>query len=428
MKKTLLCVGSAAMLALMSCNNEDSPVMASVMYPNSAEATNPAVSATLPNGVKIYNGGFGSAVAADPRDPELFYMLTDRGPNADGSTSNVKVFGIADFCPQIGVFRLKNGVLTLERTIFLRDGAGNKMNGLPNPAGQGATGETAIDLNGTNLGTSINGIDSEGMALAPDGTFWISDEYGPHICHFAADGKLIEKINPFSTGTRALPKVLATRKANRGMEGLTLTPDGKTLVGMMQSPLLNPNTAAGASNVLLRIVTFDLATGSTRQFVYVMDAASLTGVSDILAVDNDTFYALERDGDYQGGSPAAAVKKVYKFSLNGATDISDPANGANGKLYGGKTVEELKNAAGLATAGIVPVTKTLVLDLLKDIPGGYPHDKAEGLALTKNGYLVISNDDDFGVIPGGANSFAQKILPATGKVDTNKLYFIKITK
>lgn len=134
--------------------------------------------------------------------------------------------------------------------------------------------------------------------LAPDGTFWISDGYGPHLVHFDATGKTIERINPFGTGTggRTLPLVLARRRPNRGMEGLTLTPDGKTLVGRVQSPLYNPSAAAVAGSTVLRIVTFDLASGATKQLVYLMENAALTGCSEIAALTSTTFLALERTG------------------------------------------------------------------------------------------------------------------------------------
>lgn len=118
-------------------------------------------------------------------------------------------------------------------------------------------------------------------------------------------------------------------------------------------------------------------------------------------------------------------KKVFKIDLNNATDISDATNGATGKLYGGKTVEELNNLAGLQGAGITPVSKTVVLDLLKDLPNVYPHDKAEGLALLPGNMLVISNDDDFGVVNNGASGFSQKVL-SSGAIDRNRLYFKKI--
>jgi hypothetical protein len=415
-------------LFVAACDDHRIPA---INYPAFAEASNPNVLATSPNGTVIYNGGFGSAIAADPTDANVFYLLTDRGPNAAGSAANSIIFGKADFTPQIGKFRLVGTQLVLEQTILLKNTAGQLLTGLPNPSGQGSTGETALDLNGQLLTPDPNGLDSEGLVRASDGSFWISDEYGPHIVHVDATGKTLERINPFGTGTggRTLPKVLARRRPNRGMEGLTITPDGKTLVGLMQSPMYNPSSAAVSGSTVLRVVTFDIATGASRQYVYLMENASLTGCSEIAAITETSFLALERDGDY-GGNPAkpAQFKRVYKFDLAGATDISDPANTDAGKLYSGLTVEQLKDKAGLQNAGVVPVTKTLVLDLLTQISPVYPHDKAEGIALIGNNRLAISNDDDFGVVDNGQNGFTSKILPATGTVDRNRIYFVTLPK
>lgn len=362
---------------------------------------------------------------------EYLHLVTDAGSKLImcWQVANSIIIGKPDFDPQIGKFRLKDGKLILEQVIELKNAAGEKLNGLPNPAGMGASCETAYDLNGQVIAPSADGIDSEGLVRASDGSFWVSDEYGPHLAHFDANGKTIERINPFGTGTgnRKIPSVFANRRANRGMEGLAITPDGKTLVGMMQSPMYNPSKAAVANSVVLRILTFDIATGATKQYAYLMDNVSLTGVSDIVAVSSTVFLTIERDGLYGGNtSNPATFKKVFKIDLSTATDISDPLNGATGKLYGGKTVEELNDMAGLTAAGIVPVTKTVVLDLLKDLPSVYPHDKAEGLALLPGNILVISNDDDFGVVDNGASGFAQKILPLTKLVDRNRLYFVKI--
>ncbi|WP_214070654.1 esterase-like activity of phytase family protein [Mucilaginibacter sp. dw_454] len=431
MKKQLLCI-IALVAAITACkkNHNDAPVTTPVSYPAIAEATNPAVFFTAPNGTKAYNGGFGSAIAADPNDPNVFYLMTDRGPNVVGQQSATAiVIGKPDFTPSIGKFRLKDGVLTLESTIQFKNAAGVNLTGLPNPIGVGNTGEVPYDLSGNLLPYSADGIDSEGLTRMPDGTFWVSDEYGPHIIHFDATGRTIERINPFGTGTggRKIPLVFATRKPNRGMEGLTVTPDGKTLVGMMQSPMLNPSKTAVANSLVLRILTFDIATGATKQYAYLMDNITLTGVSDIVAVNATTFLTVERDALFAGDPVAPATfKKVFKIDISNATDISDPTNGVNGKLYSGKTVEQLNDLSGLQAAGVTPVTKTVVLDLLKDLPTPYTHDKCEGLALLPGNILAISNDDDFGVADNGASGFAPKILPSTKKVDDNTIYFVKI--
>lgn len=412
---------------LSGCNDDDES--STPTYPAYAEASNPTVLATAPNGTVLYNGGFGSAIAQDPNDPTVFYLLTDRGPNAAGTAPNSIIFGKADFTPQIGKFRLQGQQLVLEQTIQLKNATGNLLTGLPNPIGLGNTGEIALDLNGQVLAPDADGIDSEGLVLAADGTFWISDEYGPHITHFDPTGRTLERINPFGNGTggRRLPAVLARRRPNRGMEGLTITPDGKTLVGLLQSPLYNPTAAAVAGSTVIRILTFDIATGTSKQYAYLMENASLTGCSEIAAITNTTFLALERDGLYGGNTTTPATfKRIYHFDLAGATDISDATNAATGKLYNGLTVEQLKDRTGLSAAGIIPVTKTLVLDLLTDISPVYPHDKVEGLVLIGNNQLALANDDDFGVLDNGLNGFAPKLLPATNQVDRNRIYFVQL--
>ena len=56
------------------------------------------------------------------------------------------------------------------------------------------------------------------------------------------------------------------RVANKGMEGLAITPDGRTLVGIMQNSLIQDGWLKGT---LLRIVTIDIASGkATHQYGY----------------------------------------------------------------------------------------------------------------------------------------------------------------
>jgi hypothetical protein len=39
-------------------------------------------------------------------------------------------------------------------------------------------------------------VDAEGLVLADDGSFWISDEYGPYVYHFDRKGKMVGAIRP----------------------------------------------------------------------------------------------------------------------------------------------------------------------------------------------------------------------------------------
>ena len=413
-------------------------------------ASNAVQIATLPrmqigtvNGVPIYDG-FGSALAAVPGSSTDFYSMTDRGPNVDGPNGS-KVFVLPSFTPQIGRFRINpDGTVTQVGTILLKDQNGNPRTGLPNPSNAGGTGETAIDQNGNPLASDQKGIDSEGLVALPDGTFWVSDEYGPYLTHFDANGNTLAQYGPFSASVPGLtiqpglPQVLKNRIPNKGMEGLTVTPDGKTLVGMMQSPLANGvSTSDAGKSSLLRIVTFSLdpvTFGQTKQYAYVLNDPS-AGVSEIAAVSNTEFLVDERDGKFPGDTAGGAskIKQIYRINLADATDISDPANSAGGLSIGGKTLEQLTNKqvrdqtqATLRANGIIPVAKALTVDLLAEannlgvLGTLYDHDKVEGLSLINGGRtLVLSNDDDFGVnstgnsTPPFATSKALPNLPAT---------------
>jgi Esterase-like activity of phytase/Bacterial Ig domain len=364
-------------------------------------------------GVAIQASAYGSAIAMVPGSPGEVYGLTDRGPNVDGRTDNEKVLPVPDFHPQIGRFTLADGRATLAKTIILTGTDGVAMTGLVNPSA--TTGETMVDLAGRPLPTSDHGLDTEGLVAMPDGTFWVSDEYGPFLVHFDAQGKELERLSPFDG---SLPRELSLRTPNQGMEGLTLTPDGSTLVGIMQSALKTPGLQGSAKDVpLSRIVTVHLADKSIHEYLYPLadPAKTKVAVSEITALSNTAFLVDERDGDIEPG----ANKKIYLADITRATDVGPHAVVAgatyradNGGLQvDGEPIETLVGVstdadaiAKLGAAGIVVAAKTLKLDLgglLTQLnPRGelFGHDKIEGLATPDGGAtLIIANDSDFGL-------------------------------
>ena len=226
---------------------------------------------SMENGTEIRNGGYGSAMTAHPHLADHFYALTDRGPNAkyQGPEGKGKIFPTPEYTPRIGLFSFTNGEVNQVKEILLKDPNGTPISGLPNPKGMGDTGEVAYANDKSVLQADPFGLDSEGLVALKDGSFWVSDEYGPHIVHYSATGVELERINPFGTGTggRRLPAVLANRRANRGMEGLAISPDEKVLFGIMQSTLYNPSKKAISNKNLTRIVSFDIASGKTQQYL-----------------------------------------------------------------------------------------------------------------------------------------------------------------
>ncbi|HEO99284.1 MAG TPA: hypothetical protein ENO02_08300 [Epsilonproteobacteria bacterium] len=396
--------------------------------------------------MEIRNGGYGSAAAAHPTNNNQFYALTDRGPNA--TYSDGKMFPTPDYTPRIGLFEIqKDGSVKKIKEILFKRPDGTLITGLPNPAGLGATNEKPYDKNGNlivdeNNDTKLDayGLDSEALAAMNDGTFWVSDEYGPHIVHFDKDGKEIDRINPFVDDNRTsmnLPAEFAHRRANRGMEGLAITPDQKTLVGIMQSTMDNPKAAH--TSTITRIVTINLETKAIKQYLYKQDKPANSN-SEIVAISSDEFLVIERDGAFSGATPSAQ-KYIYRIKLSTGTELealssSDDADFTQdadlGLTIGGETLEEVvygdgtnlaKGWENLAKKGIYPVSKELVVDMVADF--AYPHDKMEGLILFKDGNLGVLNDDDFATwVTGGV--LEQKYLDDTQeKIDQNTLYVIK---
>jgi hypothetical protein len=396
-------------------------------------------------GVSLNAGGFGSSLYPDPGHPGLFYGLADRGPNVsapDGSD----VEPIPSYDPSIGLFRFTGGQAVLQRVIPLQDSTGHPYSGLVNS--QNPTGETIEDLSGHVLAQDPDGYDSEGLVAMKDGTFWVSDEYGPFVTHFSRDGRAIQRLSPL---TGSLPRELANRIPNKGMEGLTITPDGTTLVGMMQSALQQPDLGGtNPKNIVPdRIVTYNLRTRATHEYLFLLDNPKTTGVavSEITALSDTSFLVDERDGSFPG---PGVYKKLWKISISGATDVGPAARlpGASydatggGLLVGGKSIEALTAgqdtaaaSATLTAAGITTVTQSVDLDLNAlllslDARGQfYSHDKIEGVAALDGGReIVISNDSDFG-ISGVTNSappwqLQAKISPATGQQDNGEYLVI----
>jgi hypothetical protein len=245
-------------------------------------------------------------------------------------------------------------------------------------------------------------FDPEGVRVSNNGEYiFISDEYGPYVYQFNRQtGKRVKvftlpskfavsKQSP--VGATEISSNKSGRVANKGMEGLAITPDGKTLVGILQSPLLQDG---GTNGAYTRIVKINIATGATQEYAYQLDNIGTTEqpkyptVSEVVAINDHEFLVDERDGKGLGDGSQAAFKKIYRIDLTNAHEVSN--------------ISEESNLAGKA------INKTLFLDVVAALTqnGIKPEDipaKLEGLAfgpnVTINGVLkhtlFIANDNDF---------------------------------
>ncbi len=173
-------------------------------------------------------------------------------------------------------------------------------------------------------------LDPESMVVMPDGSFWISDEIGPWLLHFAADGRLLEP--PYdlpdpraghsgeTLRSPQHPLVLAGQanssvRSSRGLEGLALAADDKRLLAMLEGSIAGD--AAGEA----RLFEFDLNARhySARSWRYPMDDPA-DSIGEIANSGDGSLLVLERDGK-QGD--AAAIKRIYRIAEPVATTASD---------------------------------------------------------------------------------------------------------
>src|SRR5262249_30490505 len=79
-------------------------------------------------------------------------------------------------------------------------------------------------------------FDPEGIRVGLFGTFFISDEYGPYLFEFGAQGNLVRRLdvpdkfliaNPNADPDMELLGNVSGRQANRGMEGLAISPNDR---------------------------------------------------------------------------------------------------------------------------------------------------------------------------------------------------------
>jgi hypothetical protein len=323
-------------------------------------------------------GGFGSDITYTGHD-DVFIAAPDRGP-FDGLTDQPYLdrFYFLHITTDVGA-AFPNIQTTLLDTRFFKDENGQNFVGA--------------------AGSFDSRLDPEGIRVGPNGTFYISDEYGPYVFEFNRQGHLVRRIevpskfaisNPSSDPNTELTGNTAGRQANRGMEGLAISPDGRTLFGIMQNALIQDHGLSGLDRLGLnnRILKIDLATGETHEYVYVLDAINRgQGVCEILAINTHEFLVVERDNrsNLQTPPQAPTRKTIYKIDVTGATDVSGVAS----------------LPAGALPAGITPVSKQLFINLLDadlNLAATIP-EKIEGLtwgpdlADGRHVLYVISDND-----------------------------------
>lgn len=377
---------------------------------------------------------------ADGSYSGTLFAQPDRGYNVAGTTNYVPRFNkiTVAFTPAPSGFTAQNQVgLTLADTIKFTESDGTPMTSLdPTSAGTGTRAGLPA------MPQAFNGrlsLDAEGIVVNVDGSIWVSDEYGPYIFRFTADGRLISAVRPpeaitpkrggadsFASNNpgpgQAAPvpaNPTTGRQNNQGLEGLSVSPDGRTLFALLQSATRQDGGTGGTGpRRHTRLLAYDLtvAGNPTLKGEYVVPlptyslgtATLVPAQSEMLAINNTQFLVLARDGNGRGvANPTSLYRSILVYDISSATNIA-------GTAYDTPTTPVAPG--GVLASGIVPATSAVLVDLnnaaqlakfgLNNGPVDNVNtlsEKWEALALVpafdpgapNDWFLFVGNDNDF---------------------------------
>ena len=238
-------------------------------------------------------------------------------------------------------------------------------------------------------GTPYNGQDSdnEGLAVLPNGDFVISSETEPSVRIFGRDGiqKSSLPVPDRFAVTGTTPSGEAT--ANATLEGLTITPDGKTIVAAMEGALSGDVSANGDATAHRFLVYTQHGKGVwklSKQVEYRTEPGMR--VPEIAAYGNDSLVVEEAAWTPTIGN---SVNLYAVTGLRGARDVSAVPD--------------------LSTSSALELHKTLVADVVqcptlgasaKEAQANPLLDNYEGMAVTFTtgpfhlaGISLISDDN-----------------------------------
>ncbi|QND63884.1 esterase-like activity of phytase family protein [Mesorhizobium loti] len=374
------------------------------------------------------------------------WLLPDRGYNVVGTTDyrpRLNTIGI-EFAPVApgaapAAGQEQTGVkATLADTMLLTDDKGADATGLdPLNGVRAASGDMPI------LPQADNGklaLDNEAIVRLPDGSMFISDEYGPNIYRFSADGHLLSATqppaalvpmrhgapnfasdNPGPGAAEPDPKDPDTgRQNNQGLEGMAMTPDGKFLIAVLQSAPRQDGGDSGSTRQNTRALVYDASDLGHLKLAheYVVplpvfkDAKGKTKIaaqSEIVALSDNTFLMLTRDsGNGQGlKGDTSLVRQIFVVDVSAATDIAGGAFDAADKPLAPK---------GVLDPSVTPAKLTPFIDINDSaelgrfgLHNGAPNDKNnlsekwEAMSvvsvldpkLPDDYFLFVANDNDF---------------------------------
>jgi predicted extracellular nuclease len=225
---------------------------------------------------------------------------------------------------------------------------------LKKPDGTAYTGQTA---------------DNEGVAVLPDGDYLVSSETEPSIRIFGRDGvqKAELPVPARFAVTGTTPAGEAT--ANATLEGLTISPDGRTIIAAMEGALSGDISASGDATMHRFLVYSAGRHGAwtlSRQIAYRAEAGQR--IPEVAAYGRDSLLVEEASFSPVTGN---TVSLYGVTDLDRAADVSGVANlsADTGAAVHKKLVADLQSCPTLGATALEPQANPLL-------------DNIEGMAIT----------------------------------------------
>ncbi|KAF2027417.1 hypothetical protein EK21DRAFT_71968 [Setomelanomma holmii] len=335
-------------------------------------------------------GGIGSAIALDKKKSKfkkskgsngvysgVLHGLPDRGWNTQGTQNTQTRIHKFSFTFEIVNATIEkpaspNFNLTYLDTLLLTGPDGTPLTGL-DPTGtvkyDGFPNLPLAKYTGNGFGQNGTGgariaLDTEGLVLGDDDTYWISDEYATYVYQFSASGKMIQAIRtpdafiPLRNGTESFsaaspplydpdfkikPENPSTgRGNNQGLEALTASPDGKYLYTLLQSATIQDGGKSSSARRNSRFLTYrieDSGKKASLEAEYavqlpVLPSGKVASQSEMHYISATQFLVLARDsGAGHGQSSSTSIyRNADVIDISSATNVVGKYDAFNGSI------------------------------------------------------------------------------------------------
>jgi hypothetical protein len=217
------------------------------------------------------------------------------------------------------------------------------------------------------------GLDLEGIAVGPDGNFWLGSEGNT-----GSRPNLVLKVDPNGAVLKEfeLPAGMVDMRRGNGIEGIAVTGDAGEETVYVAIQRAWPDEG-DTDEVNTKIGRLDVATGAWDFVHYPLQPEGMgdwIGLSELTLLPDGSFAVVERD---KGWGPStgfnAELKAIYGVDLESAEfrTYDDPR-------------------------GLVTIDKTLLRDVLPDLAAVsiWTAEKLEGLAVAADGQVYAVTDND----------------------------------